>query len=183
MKKKLLIVTISLLVISTAQGQSIQEKIAAKLAAKMEKSQKNKKVKYEEPYEEDFSDESGISGAYYTASELKTNTGKNVKIVKIDYNGKDKLTFHTAKEDKSVFWIADYHLYALNTYGHYEFDYKRTLHIYNVEPGVLVVGGNNEAAFKSVVLVKDTSMLNNYTYEDAIKLLAEGIEKQEKYNR
>jgi hypothetical protein len=157
--------------------------MAAKLAAKMEKSQKNKKVQYAEPFEGDFSDESGISGAYYTASELIADNGKNAKIVKLDFNGKDKLTFYAAKEDVSVFWIADYHLYALETYGHYEFNYKRTLNLYNVEPGVMVLGGANEAAFKSVILVKDTSMLSQYTYEDAQRLLAEGLEKQEKYNR
>ncbi len=194
MEKKLLVGLVFAIGLSTVQGQSFKEKMAAKLAAKTEKSNKKKKTKYVEPHAGEFSDASGISGAYYATSELKSDNGKNVQIVKIDYNGKDKLTLHLSKDEAapSVFWISDFHLYARDTYGHYEFNYKRTLDLYNVEPGVLVVGAAkrsgsswiaDESKFKPVVLVEDSAMISKYTYEDAKKLIAEGKEKQEKYNR
>lgn len=190
---KIILLGITLMVgFSTVQAQSFKDKMAAKMSAK--KGQSNKKTKYAEPFEGTFSDASGISGAYYTTSDLKSDNGKNVKIVKIDYNGKDKLTFHLSKgeTDPSVFWIADHHLYARDNYGHYEFGFKRILNLYNVEPGVLVVGAVkytggvcavDETKFKPVVLVKDTTMIAKYTYEDAKKLIVEGSVKQEKYNR
>ncbi len=194
MKKKLLCILVLASCTTTIQAQSLQEKMAAKLAAKMEKSQKNKKTKYAEPFAGDFSDASGISGAYYATSDLKADDGKSVKIVKIDFTGKSKLTLHLSNNeaDPSVFFIGQFHQYARETYGHYEFNYKRTLDLYSVEPGVLVVGAAkrsgdgwiaDEAKFKPVVLVKDTSMMSQYTYEDAKRLIAEGITKQEKYNR
>ena len=194
MKIKLLSVLVLGLAISTAHGQTMKEKLEAKLAAKLEKTQKNKKIKFAEPHDGEFSDATGISGAYYATSELNSDEGKRVKVVKLDYNGKDKLSLHLAKDEvsASVFWIADHHLYAKDNYGHYEFGYKRTLNLYNVEPGVLVVGAAKRSGdswvadtlkFKPVVLVKDSTLKNKYTYADAKTLIAEGITKQEKYNR
>lgn len=191
MKITVLSILVLAIGVSTAHGQSMKEKMAAKMAAKMEKSKKNKKVKYAVPHDGEFSDESGISGAYYATSELTTE-GKAVKIAKINYNGKDKLTLCLSQEDLNVFWILDQHLFAKENYNHYEFDYKRTLKLYSVEPGVFVLGAAkrsgdgwiaDEVKFKPVVLVKDTTMMSQYTYEDAKRLIAEGITKQEKYNR
>jgi hypothetical protein len=194
MKKIILLGTVLIVGFSTVQAQSFKEKMAAKMTAKKENGNNQKKLKYVEPFEGDFSDASGISGAYYTTSELKADNGKNVQIVKIDYNGKDKLTFHLSKDetDPSVFWISDFHLYARDNYGHYEFNFKRTLDLYSVEPGVLVVGAAkrsgdgfvaDETKFKPVVLVEDEAMIGKYTYKDAKRLIAEGKTLQEKYNR
>jgi hypothetical protein len=191
MKKTLLSVLVLVLGVSAVQGQTMKEKIEAKFAAKMEKNAKNKKVKYAVPHDGEFSDASGVSGAYYATSELTTD-GKAVKIAKVNYNGKDKLTLCLSQEDLNVFWILDQHLFAKENYNHYEFDYKRTLKMYSVEPGVLVLGAAkgsgdgwiaDEVKFKPVVLVKDTTLMGLYTYEDAKRLIAEGITKQEKYNR
>ncbi len=180
--------------ISTLQGQSFKEKMAAKMSAKKENGNNQKKLKYAEPHEGVFSDASGISGAYYTTSELKADNGKDVQIVKIDYNGESKLTLYLRKgeADPSVFYIGEYNKYALENYGHYEFEYKRTLHLFSVEPNVMVLGAikrsgsdfiADEATFKPVVLVKDTAMINKYTYDDAKRLIVEGITMLEKYNR
>jgi len=176
--------------VSTVQAQTLKEK----MAAKMEKSMnKNKKTKTAVPFEGDFSDESGISGAYYPTSELLSEN-KTVTVAKVDYNGASKLTMHLEKDEAapSVFYISDFHKYALETYGHYEFEHKRTLYMFSVEPGVMVLGATKNTAngyiadtikFKPVVLVKDSTMKSKYTYEDAKTLLAEGMTKQEKYNR
>lgn len=193
MKKTLLCALVLAFGVSTVQGQTMKEKLAAKLAAKSEKSQKSKKQSFVEPHEGVFSDASGISGAYYPTSSLAAGT-KNAKVVKVDYNGKSKLTMYLAKgeTDPSVFYISEFHKYALETYNHYEFEFKRTLYMYNVAPGVLVLGAFKNTAngyiadtvkFKPVVLVKDTVLISEYSYQDAKRLIAEGVTKQEKYNR
>lgn len=202
--RKIILLGITLMVgLSTLQAQSFKEKLAAKLAAKNakksnnttgKKSNKTKKVKYTEPFDGEFSDATGISGTYFATSELKSDNHKDVQIVKIDFNGKSKLSIHLAKDEvePSNFFMAQYHKYALENYGHYEFGYKRTLNLYSVEPGVLVIGAvkrsgeswiADEVKFKPVVLVKDTAMMSKYTYEDAKRLITEGFKKQEKYNR
>ena len=190
--KILSVFLLSFFLFTTVQESNAQflKNLANKIGGK-DKKEKKKKSNFAEPHEGEFSDASGISGAYYPTSELiyttETQWGtskKDVKIVKIDYNGESKLTLYLAKDEKnpSNFYIAKYHQYALKTYKHYEFDYQRKLHIYNVEPGVLVLGTTNEKIFKPVVLVKDTAKISKYTYEDAKRLIAEGMEKQEKYN-
>ena len=169
----------------------MREKMEAKLAAKMDKLKPTKKIKIATPHDGEFSDESGISGTYYVTSEL-ISAEKSVKIVKIDYDGERKVTLHYSKEDLKQFSIFDWGLYAKENYNHYEFDHNRSLKLYNVEPGVLILGISKRdgdgfiadtAKFKPVVLVKDTTKMSQYTYEDAKRLMAEGSVKQEKYNR
>jgi hypothetical protein len=197
--KFLILFFLSFFLFTTVQDTNAQflKTLVNKVAGKNKKTKtKNKKSIFAEPHEGEFSDESGISGTYYPTSELTTDK-KDVKIVKVEYNGKDKLTLYLAKEESahSVFWIADHHLYALKTYNHYEFGYKRTLNLYSVEPGILVLGAikrseedsdkfiADEATYKPVILAKDTAKMGKYTYEDAKRLIAEGFTAQEKYNR
>ena len=105
MKKTLLSALVLALGVTSVQGQTMREKMAAKMEAKMGKFKKTKKVKYAVPHDGEFSDETGISGTYYTTSEL-ISAEKSVKIAKINYSGDRKLTLHLSKEDSKEFSIS-----------------------------------------------------------------------------
>ena len=190
--KKLLLCALSITIgVSSVKGQTMREKMEAKLAAKLDKLKPKKKVRIAVPHDGDFSDESGMSGTYYVTSDL-ISSEKSVKVAKIDYDGDRKLTLHFSKDDSKKFSIFQHHLYAKKNYKHYAFDHNRSLKLYNVEPGVFVLGSTKRsgdgfiadtAKFKPVVLVKDSAMKSRYSYADAKRLVAEGVTKQEKYNR